>query len=151
MPALTRRRDPEMHQECWHIYYDNIPVGTITERAGVPHDVDQWGWAVGFYPGLEPGQHSYGSSANFEEARAGFEADWQLLLPKIPKGAFDKFRADVALKQDIRAKRARGELLNSQIPSSIMNCVCGVRFDSHNPSYPHRVHIYAAQARKERV
>jgi hypothetical protein len=42
----------------------------------------------------------------------------------------------------------RGEKLPSQIPTSMMGCPCGVRFDSHDPagSYVHRGHIYAAQA-----
>jgi hypothetical protein len=41
----------------------------------------------------------------------------------------------------------RGERMPSQIPSSIMPCPCGARFDSHQPdeSYPHRQHIYAKQ------
>jgi hypothetical protein len=42
---------------------------------------------------------------------------------------------------------ARGEKLPSQIPSSLMRCVCGVQFDSWKPaeSYDHRAHIYAAR------
>ena len=34
----------------------------------------------------------------------------------------------------------RGEKLPSQIPSSLMLCVCGTTFDSHKPddSYRHR-------------
>jgi hypothetical protein len=34
MPALTRRREKDRHQECWHIFYADVQVGTITERAG---------------------------------------------------------------------------------------------------------------------
>jgi hypothetical protein len=41
MPALTRRRDPEVHQETWHVYYGDAHVGTIGERPGVPVEVDQ--------------------------------------------------------------------------------------------------------------
>jgi hypothetical protein len=64
MSALTRSRSDNTHQETWHVYYDgNVHAGTIGERAGVPIDVDQWGWACGFYPGLEPGRHRYGSGA----------------------------------------------------------------------------------------
>jgi hypothetical protein len=43
MTALTRRRGSEGHQETWHVYYGDTQVGTIGERAGVPHDVGQWG------------------------------------------------------------------------------------------------------------
>jgi hypothetical protein len=44
--ALTRRRDPEVHQETWHVYYRDVHVGIIGVRAGVPVDVDQWGWTA---------------------------------------------------------------------------------------------------------
>jgi hypothetical protein len=142
---LTRRRSDNPHQENWHIYYGDVHVGTIGERAGVPVDVDQWQWSCGFYPGLHPGQHRYGTAATFEGARAGFEADWHQLLPEIPESAFDELRHDREFRAEIRAKRARGEKLDSEIPSSIMRCICGVRFDSHKPteSYDHRGHIYA--------
>jgi hypothetical protein len=43
MPALTRRRDPDANQETWLIHYDDIRVGSIAMRAGVPTDKDQWG------------------------------------------------------------------------------------------------------------
>jgi hypothetical protein len=43
MPALTRRRDPDANQETWLIHYDDIRVGSIAMRAGVPADKDQWG------------------------------------------------------------------------------------------------------------
>jgi hypothetical protein len=43
---------------------------------------------------------------------------------------------------------ARGELLPSQKPNTMMRCPCGERFDSHDPagSYVHRQHIYERQA-----
>jgi hypothetical protein len=34
MPALTRRRESDRQQECWHIDCGNTPIGTITEHAG---------------------------------------------------------------------------------------------------------------------
>ena len=63
MPALTRRRSDNQHQETWHVYFGDVQVGTIGERAGVPVDVDQWSWSCGFYPGLHPGQYRYGIAA----------------------------------------------------------------------------------------
>jgi hypothetical protein len=66
------------------------------KRAGVPVDVDQWGWRCGFYPGLDPGQNHDGSAANFELARVAFEEAWRRLLPKIPEGAFTEYRRDRA-------------------------------------------------------
>jgi hypothetical protein len=147
MPALTRRRSDNPHQETWLVYLGDVHVGTIGERAGVPVGVDQWAWSCGFYPGLHPRQHRNGTAASFDEARAGFEADWSSLLPEIPRGAFEEYRHDREFRAEIVAKRARGEKLDSEIPSSIMRCVCGISFDSHKPaeSYDHCAHIYAAQ------
>ena len=152
MPSLTRRRSDNPHQVTWHVFYDDIRVGTIGERAGVPVDVDQWKWTCGFYPGLHPDQHRNGTAATFEEARAGFEADWKDLLPEIPDGAFEEYRHDREAQAEMRAKRARGERPDSEIPSSIMRCACGLKFDSHVHAMTllHAPHIYAAQAEGRR-
>jgi hypothetical protein len=34
MPALTRRRSPDAPDECWHVYYGDVRVGTIAIRTG---------------------------------------------------------------------------------------------------------------------
>jgi hypothetical protein len=149
MPTLTRRRNNDPHRESWSIYYDDVRVGTIGKRAGVLVAVDQWGWSLGFYPGLEPGQRRSGSSQTFDRARTDFEVAWADLLPKIPADAFEQYRRDGERRAEIRAIHARGERLPSETPSSLMRCVCGLTFDSHRPaeSYDHRLHIYAAQAK----
>jgi hypothetical protein len=36
MPRLTRRRSTDVPEECWHIYYGGVHVGTIAIRTGVP-------------------------------------------------------------------------------------------------------------------
>ncbi|MDI3560224.1 hypothetical protein [Bradyrhizobium sp. Arg816] len=48
----------------------------------------------------------------------------------------------------MKAKRARGEKLDSEIPSTLRRCVCGDVFDEWKPaeSYPHCAHITAGQA-----
>jgi hypothetical protein len=51
MPTLTRRRSTDAREECWHIYYGDVRVGTIARRVGNPHDTDPWEWNCGFYPG----------------------------------------------------------------------------------------------------
>jgi hypothetical protein len=56
MPVLTRRRSPDAREECWHVYYGDVHVGTIAIRTGIPHDEDPWGWDCGFYPGSHPGE-----------------------------------------------------------------------------------------------
>jgi hypothetical protein len=91
MPALTRRRYPERH-DCWHVYYGDVHVGTIASRAGVPVDVDQWGWDCGFYPGSRPGEHTGGSAPTFEEARADFEAAWRVFLSNRTAADFQAWR-----------------------------------------------------------
>ena len=148
MPALTRRRSDNPHREVWHVYFGDVRVGTIGERSGVPVGVDQWQWSCGFYPGLHPDQYRYGIAPTFAAARAGFEADWHQLLAEIPEGAFDEYRHDRKMRAEIRAKRSRGEKLDSEIPSSMMRCACGIKFDSHvlAANLVHLPHIYAAQA-----
>jgi hypothetical protein len=82
MPELTRRRSTDAQQECWHVYYGDVRVGTISERSGVPHDVDQWGWNCGFYPLSHRGRQAGGTAATFDEARADFEAAWKVYLAR---------------------------------------------------------------------
>jgi hypothetical protein len=82
MPTLVRRRAKDTHQECWHIFYGDVHVGAIIERAGVPHDVDQWGWTCGFYPVTHRREHAHGTAVSFEQARADFEAAWAEYLPR---------------------------------------------------------------------
>jgi hypothetical protein len=148
MPTTpTRRRYPE-RTDCWHVYYGDIHVGTIARRVGCPADVDQWEWACGFYPGMEPGQHLHETAVDFDHARADFEVAWRAILPGLKEADFQKWR----YQRDQTAKKyamwERGEKLPSQYPSSMMRCPCGSTFDSHDPagSYVHRGHIYARQA-----
>lgn len=74
---------------------------------------------------------------------------WRRLLQRMPPA--DEYRGDRAARTHIAPARERGERLPSELPSSIMRCVCGEKFDRHRPeeSLPHRWHIYAAQAAKE--
>ena len=92
MPELTRRRSEQHREECWHIYFGDVPVGTIAERTGNPHDTDQWEWSCGFYPGSEPGEVSCDTAATFEEARADFERAWQVFLSNRTEADFQAWR-----------------------------------------------------------
>jgi len=74
---LTRRRSKDARAESWQIFYGDMKVGTIGIRAGVPTDVDQWGWSCGFYPRSHHLEHHDGTAETFEQARADFEAVWQ--------------------------------------------------------------------------
>jgi hypothetical protein len=43
MSELTRRRDTSRNEETWLIFLEDIHIGTIGRRAGVPYDAEQWG------------------------------------------------------------------------------------------------------------
>jgi hypothetical protein len=95
MPILTRRRSPE-RSDCWHVYYGDVQVGTNAARAGVPVDVDQWGWQCGFYPPSHNGRHCDGTAETFERARAEFEVAWREYLPKCTEADFAEYRRQEA-------------------------------------------------------
>jgi hypothetical protein len=80
MSALTRRRQKDRHQESWQIYYGDVCVGWIGERAGVPKNFERWGWHVGFFPASHRGLRFYGVAETFEEARRAFEKAWRRYL-----------------------------------------------------------------------
>ena len=80
-PELTRRRNPDARDECWHIYFGDVPVGAaIALRTGMPPAEDPWGWSCGFYPGSPPRECTDGTAATFNQARADFEAAWRVFL-----------------------------------------------------------------------
>ncbi|MEH2492891.1 hypothetical protein [Bradyrhizobium sp. AZCC 2230] len=114
----------------------------------MPVHAEQWAWAVGFYPCMEPGSQRSGIAVTFEAAREAFEATWTEMRPTIPDDAFAEWRHDRDWRAEMAAKRARGEKLASEVAGTTILCVCGTVFDSRNPteSYPHRGHIDAAQA-----
>jgi hypothetical protein len=92
MPELTRLRSADRRHNCWHIYFGDVHVGTITERVRNPHDTDQWEWNCGFYPGSEPGEIQSDTAATFEEARAAFELAWRVFLSKRTEADFQAWR-----------------------------------------------------------
>ena len=85
MPELSRRRYRE-RQDCWHVYFGDVHVGTIARRVGIPHHGRPWGWICGFYPGSEPGEFRDGTAATFDQARADFRPGLRLckLLKLVP-------------------------------------------------------------------
>jgi hypothetical protein len=91
MPSLTRKRVND-RPETWHVHYAGVRVGVIVERSGAPPSSDPWQWCCGFYPGSEPGEQRYGTSASFETARAAFEAAWHDYLPNLSDADFQAWR-----------------------------------------------------------
>jgi hypothetical protein len=72
-PTLSRRRDLDAQDECWHVYYGDVHVGTIAKRIGILVEEYPWGWSCGFYPGSHPGECTNVAAATFDRARADFE------------------------------------------------------------------------------
>lgn len=144
MSDLTRRRLNEDF-ESWAVMHDDIRVGTIGTRAGIPRGEPPWQWHCGFYPGLEPGQHTSGVADTFEEAKAEFQAAWDHLQTVMPTDAYDRYREWLA-SDDIRQQRIKDGWTPPQW-DGWMTCACGVRFNSWDPAQnqEHAPHIYAAR------
>jgi hypothetical protein len=123
--ALTRRRHSDAHREGWSIFWGDVRVGHIGIRAGVPVDVEQWGWSCGFYPGCDPGQFSDGVAETFEEARADFEEAWSRLLPTRNELHFELWRRN----RDATAWKYRMHDERLPMPTQRTNgrskCFCG--------------------------
>jgi hypothetical protein len=92
MPELSRRRSLDALEECWHIYYGDVRVGTIAIRTGMPPGEDPWGWNCGFYPGSHPGECADGTAATFDQARADFEQAWAVFLSNRTDADFQEWR-----------------------------------------------------------
>jgi hypothetical protein len=73
MPALTRRRDPDIPQECLRVYYGDLHAGTIAQCVGNLGASPKWQWRCGFYPGSRPGECTNGTAATFGEARSALK------------------------------------------------------------------------------
>jgi hypothetical protein len=113
MPALTRRRYPEC-QDCWHVFYEDVHVGTIARRSGNPHDTEPWEWRCGFYPGSHLGECTGGTAETFDEARSAFEAAWRVFLSKRTEVDFQAWRDQRDWTARKYAMWERGERLPSQ-------------------------------------
>jgi hypothetical protein len=115
MPALTRRRNSEAPEECWHIYFGDVHVGTVAIRSGIPPDEDPWGWSCGFYPGSHPGECTSGTAETFDQARADFEAAWGIFSAKRTEADYQAWREQKAWTARKYAMWERGEKLPSQL------------------------------------
>jgi len=138
MPTLTRRRSAH-RQQCWHIYYGDVHVGTIAERVGNPHDTDPWEWSCGIYPGSHPGEHLSDTAATFEQARADFETAWQMFLSNRTDADFQAWRDERDWTERKYALWDAGKRLEppnygpGKPCSRFMKCPCGKVFDMYGP------------------
>jgi hypothetical protein len=106
-----------------------VHVGIITERAGVPHDVDQWGWDCGFYPVTHGREHADETAVNFEQARADFEAAWANYLPKCTSDDFAEYRRQRAWTARKYAMHDTETKMPTSLPSGRSQCFCGTAID----------------------
>jgi hypothetical protein len=139
--VLTRRRSRDSRQEVWHVFYDDVHVGSIGERAGVPLHSDPWGWSCGFYPGVEPRNYQRGTARTFELARAAFEAVWLGLEPKLTEDDFETYRRSRAFRAWAQAMWDAGCRLPTQEANGRSRCFCGAAIDNQTMSQ----HVYSAQ------
>ena len=126
MPALTRRLCHNAHQETWRIHYGDVRVGRIGIRAGVPDDVDQWGWSCGFYPTADLIiRHDEGTAPNFKRARRYFETSWKALLPKLTEADFEAWRRHRDFTAWKYAMHDLGLKLPTATTAGVARCLCG--------------------------
>jgi hypothetical protein len=124
-PELTRRRDPNAHQECWRIYYGDVQIGAIAVRSGVPVYQDQWSWSLGFYPVSHRGEVAAGTAPTLEQARSEFEAAWRMLLPKLSEADFQAYRRQRTFVSWKYAMWETGCKLPTQVVDGRSRCSCG--------------------------
>ena len=108
MPDLTRRRYRE-RSDCWHVYYGDVHVGTISKCVGNPGAAEAWQWLCGFYPGSNPGEQRGGTAGTFDQARAEFEAARRVYLPKRSEADFQAWRDQQAWTAEKYRRFDRGE------------------------------------------
>ncbi|SDK42267.1 hypothetical protein [Bradyrhizobium ottawaense] len=140
MTALSRRPSNDPHRKGWRVFYGDVQIGHIGERAGVPIDVDQWGWSLSFYPGTEPDDGAGGTGATFEECRAAFERAWEELRPKLTEENFEVWRRE----RDRTAWKYRMHDLGLPMPTQTTTgwskCFCGADIPISCEEHIHTVH-----------
>lgn len=133
MPLLTRRRSQDdPHCETWLIYFGDVRVGAIGQRAGVPNSVPQWAWSCGFYPGIDPGDHRSGVAETFDGARAGFQAAWDELAATCTEADYEAWRR----QRDWTIWKDRTHDLALPLPTQraegVARCFCGEVVTTHS-------------------
>jgi hypothetical protein len=117
MSELTRCRDTSRGEETWLIFLD-VHIGTIGRRAGVPTDVEQWGWRCGIPSGSQRGACTEGTAADFAEARSQFDA-WR---PNYTDAEFADYRRSRAWTAWKQAMWATGCKLPTQTQEGRSRC-----------------------------
>jgi hypothetical protein len=88
-----------------------------------------WGWDCGFYPLSHQGVREDGTAADFEAARAEFEAAWREYLPKCTEADFAEYRRKEAWTAWKYAMRDAGCRMPTQSTSGVARCFCGATIE----------------------
>ncbi|ARQ95385.1 hypothetical protein [Bradyrhizobium phage BDU-MI-1] len=138
MPELTRRRHDDPHREGYNVYFGDVRVGHIGVRAGVPKDVDQWGWTCGFHPGCDTQKHGIGPT--LEACRQDFQAAWDKLHPTLTEVHFELWRR----QRDWTAWKYRMFEARLPLPAAARGrstCFCGTEITQTSvEGHVHSVH-----------
>jgi hypothetical protein len=138
MPALIRRRGDDPHRETSHVYFGDVRVGSIGERAGVPVDVERWQWSCGFYPPSHRGIREDGIAPSLFEARAAFAAAWARIEPLVTKRDFLDCRRERACTAWKYRMWDCGCRMPAQNRNDRSTCFCGVEITTKGAT----AHIY---------
>ena len=127
MSELTRRREKDRHQENWQVFYGDVCIGWIGERAGAPKTADRWGWTCGFYP---RDRHVSGTTGSFDQARADFEAAWRDYLAGCTDADFEQHRRQEAWTRWKYEMCEAGCRMPTQMTDGRSRCFCGAEIDN---------------------
>jgi hypothetical protein len=130
MSTLSRRREKDRQVEHWLIFADDIHIGSIGMRSGVPVHAEQWQWTVSVYPASHRGIRASGISPDYQTARASFEQAWREIEPKITEADRLEHRRARAHTEWKYRMWETGCKLPSQVASGRSQCYCGTEIDS---------------------
>ena len=112
----------------------------IRMRTGVPTNVDQWGWTIGFYPASHRGLRASGTAKSFDMARGAFETAWRWLSPQVRQADFVEHRQHRAHEAWKLAMREAGCKLPTEMAGGRSRCFCGAEIDIAGTEQ----HVYTA-------
>ena len=130
MSELTRRRDRSRNEETWLIFLEDVHIGTIGRRAGVPTEAEQWGWRCGFLlSGSRRSARAEWTAADFDHARSEFGAAWRTLRLSYTDADFTDYRRARAWTAWKQTMWKTGRKLPTQTQEGRARCFCGAEID----------------------
>jgi len=130
MSELTLRRDTSRNEETWLIFLEDVHIGNIGRRAGVPSDAEQWGWRCGI-SGSRRGARAAGTAADFDQARSQFEIAWRRVRTSYTDADFTDYRRARAWTAWKQTMWKTGRKLPTQTQEGRSRCFCGAEIFEH--------------------